>query len=126
MQPTASSPVRDVYLEAACSCIDLIALVALLTCHPLAVSSCSTLSQSCMLLVVRAAMLSLRNVASLVSDPANIQGQCQCCRERAELEQKYRDHIDSLSARNSELDSDDRQLRQHKYELDTKVFSAQL
>ncbi|KAK9862410.1 hypothetical protein WJX84_002226 [Apatococcus fuscideae] len=42
-------------------------------------------------------------------------------RERAELEQKCRDHIDSLSARNAELDSDNRQLRQHKYELDTKV-----
>ncbi|KAK9867036.1 hypothetical protein WJX84_007443 [Apatococcus fuscideae] len=45
----------------------------------------------------------------------------QLDRERAELEQKYREHIDSLSARNTELDSDNRSLRQHKYELDTKV-----
>lgn len=85
------------------------------------------LLHSCLLLAVRAAVLSLRDAAFSGFHPVNIsdQGQC-CCRERAELEQKYRDHIDSLSARNSELDSDNRQLRQHKYELDTKVSSAQL
>ena len=44
-----------------------------------------------------------------------------CHRERTELEHKYREQIDSLSARNSELDTDNRSLRQHKYELDTKV-----
>ncbi|KAK9808849.1 hypothetical protein WJX72_005003 [[Myrmecia] bisecta] len=42
-------------------------------------------------------------------------------RERAELDKKYRDQLDALNSRNAELDQENRALRDHKYELDTKV-----
>ncbi|GLC45099.1 hypothetical protein PLESTB_001468100 [Pleodorina starrii] len=42
-------------------------------------------------------------------------------RERGELEKRFRDQIAGLNARLGELDSENRKLREIKYELDTKV-----
>ncbi|KAG2499100.1 hypothetical protein HYH03_003283 [Edaphochlamys debaryana] len=42
-------------------------------------------------------------------------------RERAELEKRFRDQISGLNARLGELDTENRKLREIKYELDTKV-----
>lgn len=43
-------------------------------------------------------------------------------RERERLEAKYREQLDALTDRGGELDTENRQLRSLKYELDTKVF----
>lgn len=43
------------------------------------------------------------------------------CRERAEQERRYQEQLDSAQQRIGELDSDNRALRQQKYELDTRV-----
>jgi len=42
-------------------------------------------------------------------------------RERDRLEIKYREQLDALSMRGGDLDTENRQLRSLKYELDTKV-----
>ncbi|PNH08928.1 Spindle assembly abnormal protein 6 [Tetrabaena socialis] len=42
-------------------------------------------------------------------------------RERGELEKRFRDQISGLNTRLGELDSENRKLREIKYELDTKV-----
>jgi spindle assembly abnormal protein 6 len=44
-----------------------------------------------------------------------------CLREIQDHERKFRDQIDTLSARVSELDTENRKLREKKYELDSKV-----
>ncbi len=43
------------------------------------------------------------------------------CRERSDLEKRLRDQISALNTRVGELDSENRKLRETKYELDTKV-----
>lgn len=42
-------------------------------------------------------------------------------RERSDLEKRLRDQISALNTRVGELDSENRKLRETKYELDTKV-----
>jgi|LauGreSBDMM110SN_4_FD.fasta_scaffold344443_1 spindle assembly abnormal protein 6 len=42
-------------------------------------------------------------------------------RERQEMERKFREQIDTLSARVAELDTENRKLRDSKYDLDSKV-----
>ena len=42
-------------------------------------------------------------------------------RDRDRLEAKYREQMDALSSRAGDLDTENRQLRGLKYELDTKV-----
>lgn len=37
------------------------------------------------------------------------------------MEKRYRDQIASINARSAELDTENRKLRETKYELDTKV-----
>ncbi len=49
-----------------------------------------------------------------------------CCaprRERADVERRFRDQVAALNGRVAELDTDNRKLRDTKYELDTKVGS---
>lgn len=43
------------------------------------------------------------------------------CRDRERLEAKYREQLDALTSRAGDLDTENRQLRGLKYELDTKV-----
>ncbi len=42
-------------------------------------------------------------------------------RERDRLETKYREQLDALTVRGADLDTENRQLRSLKYELDSKV-----
>ena len=42
-------------------------------------------------------------------------------REKQEIERKFREQIDTLSTRVSELDVENRKLREAKYDLDSKV-----
>ena len=42
-------------------------------------------------------------------------------RERDRLETKYREQLDALTMRGADLDTENRQLRSLKYELDSKV-----
>ena len=42
-------------------------------------------------------------------------------RERDRLETKYREQLDALTTRGGDLDTENRQLRSLKYELDSKV-----
>ena len=46
------------------------------------------------------------------------------CRDRERLEAKYREQLDALTSRAGDLDTENRQLRSLKYELDTKVQQA--
>lgn len=41
--------------------------------------------------------------------------------KRSEIERKHREQLEGLSSRNNELDSENRALRELKYELDAKV-----
>ena len=53
-----------------------------------------------------------------------LQHHCVCvwlCRDRERLEAKYREQLDALTSRAGDLDTENRQLRGLKYELDTKV-----
>ena len=43
-------------------------------------------------------------------------------RERDRLEMKYREQLDALTTRGGDLDTENRQLRSLKYELDSKVI----
>lgn len=43
------------------------------------------------------------------------------CREISELQRRTREQLEALNARISELDAENRKLREVKYELDTKV-----
>lgn len=43
------------------------------------------------------------------------------CRERAECETRYQDQLDSANRRLTELDAENRKLRDTKYELDSRV-----
>ena len=45
-------------------------------------------------------------------------------REKDRLETKYREHLDALTNRGGDLDTENRQLRTLKYELDTKVVAC--
>ena len=45
----------------------------------------------------------------------------QPCRDRERLEAKYREQLDTLTSRAGDLDTENRQLRGLKYELDSKV-----
>ena len=44
-----------------------------------------------------------------------------CCRERAELERKYRGQLDVVEGRLSEVDAENRCLRELKFQLDSRV-----
>lgn len=47
---------------------------------------------------------------------------CICIhRERDRLEIKYREQLDALTMRGGDLDTENRQLRSLKYDLDSKV-----
>jgi hypothetical protein len=48
------------------------------------------------------------------------------CRERQQAETKHREQVEALTARLAELDSDNRKLREAKYQLDTQVGAAGL
>ena len=45
-------------------------------------------------------------------------------RERVKLEAKYREQLEGLNLRGTDLDTENRQLRALKYELDTKVIAC--
>lgn len=51
---------------------------------------------------------------------------CATCREKERLEAKYREQLDASTSRASDLDTENRQLRGLKYELDTKVLQCHL
>ena len=56
-----------------------------------------------------------------VSSETNLPAIDAQTRERQEQERKFREQIDTLSVRVAELDTENRKLRDSKYDLDSKV-----